>query len=310
MRVFVPKNKTESKRVANRFRAKTESRDQSCHPNKIQMGDKNPEGLDIYIPGYVFACLLNSSAKSNNFRDGFLLGECNSEEISAISDSQPGASRKVEELTVQDLLCNNSSYSFYDNLGTINRNDLYTKLSGKEKNLVGYYSIRRNTNSAISFRERTILQNMLNMDVFTHKKLLFLLLTPSREDNKATFNLNYKAFVYQNKCVPSPAKINVINLGSGNELHEYIHKSRLLGSKTNPTTQFMKAIQESQSDKFMTQTGSVSLADNTYVLFYKTVSIMDKLRAELSSYDERLEKYVKEINELEQIVSNNSPEKP
>lgn len=70
VRVFVPKNKTESKRVANRFRGKTESRDQSCHPNKIQMGDKNPEGLDIYIPGYVFACLLNSSAKSNNFRVG------------------------------------------------------------------------------------------------------------------------------------------------------------------------------------------------------------------------------------------------
>lgn len=46
---------------------------------------------------------------------------------------------------------------------------------------------------------------------------------------------------------PIPVKINIINLGSSVfQRGEYAHKSRLLGTKSDPITESMKKLQNSE----------------------------------------------------------------
>jgi len=263
------------------------------------MAERKEDKVEVYIPGYVFAAILNTATKCKNHQDGFLLGDSSVKIVDNISDSQPSNHVKEEEITVQHTIAHSTTFSFYNQLGDIEIEALKSTLQDQIPNLLGWYSVRGDTRTTISMREKIIMKNLIDANLCKNNKAIFLLLTPTSEVNQATANILYKCYLFEKSGLPQPIKINVINLGSSALQHrEYAHKSRLLGSKSAPTTNFMKTLQESRSESFMSNTGSVSLADNSYAMFAKTLGIMKALKNEVVATNERIERYKNEINSL------------
>ncbi|XP_002159370.3 BRISC complex subunit Abraxas 2 isoform X1 [Hydra vulgaris] len=253
--------------------------------------------VKVFVPGFVFAGLIKEAAESERISDGFLLGEHRTKICNQISDAHHIGVELEKELILHTTIQNNKSFSYYDNLGDVFEKQLKAIFKTQAEMVIGIYFIRKNTRSSLSLREKSIIKNMLHTDFFCHKFLLVLLFTPHYESNKATHIFSYKSFICTENGVVS-VSTDIINLGNlGNlEMQNYALKSRLLGSESNPRSQYLKLLQEEFRDRFFSKTGSVALADNAYSLMYRTLFSMKELQEQIQSSETS-------ILELEELLN-------
>ncbi|XP_065648897.1 BRISC complex subunit Abraxas 2 isoform X3 [Hydra vulgaris] len=198
--------------------------------------------VKVFVPGFVFAGLIKEAAESERISDGFLLGEHRTKICNQISDARHDGVELEKEIILHTAIQNSKSFSFYDNLGDVFEKQLKVIFKTQAEVVVGIYFIRKNTRSSLSLREKSIIKNMLHTDFFCHKFLLVLLFTPHYESNKATHVFAYKSFICTENGIV-PVSTDIINLGNL-EMRNYALKSRLLGSESNPRSQYLKLLQE------------------------------------------------------------------
>lgn len=260
------------------------------------------EKINVNFSGYALAEILNRANYSKKTEEGLLFGDSQSEAVESISDTTQDGICKTTNIVVQDSTQCKHRFSFYDQLGKICEDKFTSIDKAREKQCIGFYLIRRNLKFALSLREKTIIQNLLKSPVFHHKWLLFFIMEPSYERKKATFDVNYRSYVCElrdNGTTFTPIKSEIIDLGE-NFQSTYKHKSLLVSKKTDRSTKMMNMLQDYTEDKFLTDTGSVGIADNSYSMFYKTLLLMTNLQEELISCNQEIEKYKDEIDMLEQ----------
>lgn len=249
--------------------------------------------INVHFAGYVLAGILSDATVTNGTKNGLLYGEWSLDSIEDINDMEQDGYKETVEVMVQDYFQCERTFAFYDQTGVVCEEKLKSLNNARERQCIGFYSIRRDTKLSLSVREKTIIQNLIKSSVFHHKKLLFFLVVPTKEESKSTYNIQYKSFLSTTNRGYVALKTDIINLGQ-NEPNVYKHKSLLLPKKDS-SSRNVALLQDYTRDKFVTDTGSVTLADNSYSMFNKTLTLLNNLQGELINCNEEIEVIQQEI---------------
>ncbi|XP_043830638.1 BRCA1-A complex subunit Abraxas 1-like [Dromiciops gliroides] len=127
---------------------------------------------------------------TKNGREGFLLGEIRGESNESTTDSQWSETEIVYTIDIQRYIPCFQLFSFYNSSGEVNEQALQEIILGCEKNVIGWYKLRRNSDQVTSFRERILHENL--QQHFSNEGLVFLLLTSSIiTENCSTHRLDH-----------------------------------------------------------------------------------------------------------------------
>nr|XP_056711646.1 BRCA1-A complex subunit Abraxas 1 [Euleptes europaea] len=148
------------------------------------------ESTTALLPGFVFGALAFHHLNADADTEGFLLGDVKGEAKNSITDSQMDDVEVVYTIDIQKHIPCYQPFSFYNSSGELNEHALRKILLGCKKTVVGWYKLRRNTDQAMTFRERllhTSLQSHLS-----NQGLVFLLLTSTvTSSSSSTYKLEY-----------------------------------------------------------------------------------------------------------------------
>ncbi|KAG9463338.1 hypothetical protein GDO78_021944 [Eleutherodactylus coqui] len=115
-------------------------------------------------------------------------------------------------------------YRFYSGVGELNKLALQKLLAGQEKDVIGWYKFRHNTEQTMSFRERILHNNL--QTYLSNPELVFLLVTSqSTTETKSTHLMEYSLYRPQDGLFQKVPLI-IANLG----LAEQQGYSTLFGS--------------------------------------------------------------------------------
>jgi len=245
------------------------------------------KNTNVHFSGFVLSEILRDATCCKSPRNGLLYGEWSEELVEDINDSQQDGTKAVVDVMVQDCKPCSRTFSFYDQVGKIADESWASIHQNRESQCIGFYVVRGNSKLCPSLREKTIVQNLLKCPRFHHKRLLFFLVTPTKEVNKATCTMQYKSFVATSeKPGVFALQTNIMNLGQS-ERNVYKHRS-LLVPAADSSARCAKMLQNYTQDKFVSQTGSVTLADNSYSTFSKTLALLNNLQGEVMNANKEI----------------------
>ncbi|XP_051897189.1 BRCA1-A complex subunit Abraxas 1 isoform X2 [Pristis pectinata] len=163
------------------------------------------------VSGFVFGSLAFQFFNADSDAEGFLLGEIKAEAKNSITDFQMDDIEVVYTIDIQKHIPCYSLFSFYNAAGEVDKKDLQKILINQEKNVIGWYKFRRNTNQTMTFRER-LLHRTLQKHLKNQQLVFFLLTTKLSRENGSTHNLEYTLYDPQESFV-QPIPVSVTNLG-------------------------------------------------------------------------------------------------
>lgn len=182
------------------------------------------ESTRALMSGFVFGALAFQHVNSGSDSEGFLLGVVKGETKDNITDSQMSDVQVVYTIDIQRNLPSYHLCRFYSGVGELNKLALQKLLAGQEKDVIGWYKFRQNTEQTMSFRERILHGNLQND--LSNPELVFLLVTSqSMTETKATHLMEYSLYKPQDGLLQKVPLI-IANLG----LSEQQGYSTLFGS--------------------------------------------------------------------------------
>jgi len=263
----------------------------------------------VVVSGFVFASIVHEASKYKNDSEGLLCGNVTHLTKDQITDSQSSASQKEIEYALFDIIPYERLFSFYDHLGRIMIN---SKEKSDPKLFLGWYKIRRNTQSRISMREKAVIKNFIEkFDLTTG--LVFILCTPQSHQNQSTINFTYKCFICNRdkKCADG-LKIDIINLGHTGTHPEYRNRSCLIEpipqsemetGNTMTSSTAIPLICDSYEASFLRENGAVSEVHHIQRMYKDTMKIMKQFQEDLSRTENEIGRYEEEILQLRKAIS-------
>jgi len=260
------------------------------------MGSSKPS---VYIPGFLFANLIRDAGQCSSQKEGLLIGESKIKIVDTVTDSHSSGVKEDFEITIQDSTPCFKTFSFYNHLGHIDQKKLNNQLYKQEENFIGWYMFRKNTRTTISMREHAVIKRLLANDIGKSKYLIFLLITPSLSDNGAALQFSYKCFVCKKDSSPEAVNLKIINLGDQTYCKkDYVQHSRLVGTRSRPSSGCMGTILDTYVGEFLSPTGSVKQVDATQRVFFKAQGTLKELSHKLLASDAKIAQYEKRIELL------------
>lgn len=208
--------------------------------------------MSINSSGSLLASLLYDIANVSGDQEGFLLGSV----VKKITDSP---NDNDAQLRKEEYVTNIFSYQpcskvccFYDACGKINKEKLKNLLDAKHGEIVGWYKARRNSSLSMSFREKMIHRELLELfpDI-VQKTFVFGLLVSSVTSNGSTHSLD-KVFSSFDGRKFETIPLTVANLGDTSHTEYQLQASHAYNSRHG----YYKAIIDSLSDVAITKKGS------------------------------------------------------
>ncbi|KAM8965005.1 BRCA1-A complex subunit Abraxas 1-like [Sarcophilus harrisii] len=129
------------------------------------------EEISATLSGVMLSTLAVQHVNSNLDTEGFLLGEMTE------ADSQLSDAQVLRTVVIQRYIACIQLFSFYNSSGEVNEQALEKIILGCEKNVIGWYKLRHNSDPVITFRERILHKNL--QQHLSNQGLVFLLLTSS-----------------------------------------------------------------------------------------------------------------------------------
>ncbi|XP_048466632.1 BRCA1-A complex subunit Abraxas 1 [Rhincodon typus] len=145
------------------------------------------------------------------FKEGFLLGEIKAEAKNSITDSQLDDIEVVHTIDIQKHIPCYWLFSFYNSAGEVDERALQKILLNQEKNVIGWYKFRRNTNQTMTFRER-LLHRTLQKHLKNQQLVFFLFTSKLSRENGSTHSLEYTLYKPQGSFIER-IPVSVTNLG-------------------------------------------------------------------------------------------------
>ncbi|XP_067850481.1 BRCA1-A complex subunit Abraxas 1 [Heptranchias perlo] len=175
-------------------------------------GEAQMEGeAGAAVSGFVFGSLAFEHLNADSDAEGFLLGEIKAEAKNSITDSQLDDIEVVYTIDIQKHIPCYWLFSFYNSAGEVDEKALEKILLNQEKNVIGWYKFRRNTNQTMTFRER-LLHRTLQKHLKNQQLVFFLFTTKLSRENGSTHSLEYTLYKPQESFVQR-IPVSVTNLG-------------------------------------------------------------------------------------------------
>ncbi|XP_052770958.1 BRCA1-A complex subunit Abraxas 1-like [Mya arenaria] len=170
--------------------------------------------MAVKVTGTILASLLYDNSSSFGNQVGLLLGEVVREVKDTISDSQINNVEVETKIYVYESVAWPNDLIFHDRRGQVDMDEITKLLGDKTRNIVGWYSFRRNSSPKPSFRERLIHASLVKS--LNKEGPLFTFLLCSEKTNKPTLSLHKHDHCFlhcvANSVFRKPPE-TVINLG-------------------------------------------------------------------------------------------------
>ncbi|XP_043530231.1 BRCA1-A complex subunit Abraxas 1 isoform X1 [Chiloscyllium plagiosum] len=163
------------------------------------------------VSGFLFGSLAFQHLNADSDTEGFLLGEIKAEAKNSITDSQLDDIEVVHTIDIQKHIPCYWLFSFYNSAGEVDERALQKILLNQEKNVIGWYKFRRNTNQTMTFRERLLHRN-LQKHLKNQQLVFFLFTSKLSRENGSTHSLEYTLYKPQGSFIER-IPISVTNLG-------------------------------------------------------------------------------------------------
>lgn len=202
----------------------------------------------VTLSGPALSFLIYENVKCYCDQEGFLIGEIISHVTDTISDSQIRGEKTETIISVNSLMPIPHCMSFYNGVGKINQEKLKSFLKDKSKEVIGWFSFRRNSSLVPHLRDRLLHKELsaaaphVSPEHFT-----MCLLNTSTSNGGSTHVFNHKFLRYRHsKFEALPMQIH--NLGETQPEYKIVPSTTSLSDSFNSIITSLKGNHNSGSD--------------------------------------------------------------
>ncbi|XP_074084698.1 BRCA1-A complex subunit Abraxas 1 isoform X2 [Macrotis lagotis] len=252
------------------------------------------ESTSAVLSGFVFGSLAFQHFNSNADTEGFLLGNVKGEAKNNITDSQLNDVEVVYTIDIQRYIPCYQLFSFYNSIGEVNEQALKKIIPCCQKNVIGWYKFRRNSDHMMTFREKILHKNLQKH--LSNQELVFLLLTASiTTESCSTHRLDHALHRLQ-EGVFHKVPLVVTNLGMS-ELQGY---KTVLSSCTS--TAFGRTVRAHRSE-FFNEDGTLKEVQKISELCATLQEEIKGICTQVLDSEQSVEKLTKDIKRLKEELA-------
>ncbi|KAM3937251.1 BRCA1-A complex subunit Abraxas 1 [Leptodactylus fuscus] len=252
------------------------------------------ESTRALMSGFVFGALAFQHVNSGSDSEGFLLGVVKGEAKDSITDSQMSDVQVVYTIDIQRNIPFYHLCRFYSGVGELNKLALQKLLAGQEKEVIGWYKFRHNTEETISFRERILHFNL--QTYLSNPELVFLLVTSqSITETKSTHLMEYALHKAQDNLFQKVPLI-IANLG----LSDQQGYSTLFGSCVS--TGFNRAVANHRSE-FFNEDGTLKEVNKITAMCTSLQEELEETCGRVAESESCVERLLKQVKQLKKQIA-------
>ncbi|XP_077131899.1 BRCA1-A complex subunit Abraxas 1 isoform X1 [Ranitomeya variabilis] len=252
------------------------------------------ESTRALMSGFVFGALAFQHGNSGSDSEGFLLGVVKGEAEDSITDSQMSDVQVVYTIDIQRSIPLYHPCRFYSGVGELNNLALKKLLAGQEKDVIGWYKFRHNTEQTITFREKVLHHNL--QTYLSNSELVFLLVTShSTTETESTHLMEYALHKPQDHLLQKVPLI-IANLG----LSEQQGYSTLFGSSMSAG--FNRAVTNHRSE-FFNEDGTLKEVNKITAVCTSLQEELKETCSRVADSENFVEKLLQQVNQLKMQIT-------
>ncbi|XP_073397942.1 BRCA1-A complex subunit Abraxas 1 isoform X2 [Dendrobates tinctorius] len=252
------------------------------------------ESTRALMSGFVFGALAFQHVNAGSDSEGFLLGVVKGEAEDSITDSHMSDVQVVYTIDIQRSIPLYHPCRFYSGVGELNNLELKKLLAGQEKDVIGWYKFRHNTEQTITFREKVLQHNL--QTYFSNPELVFLLVTShSTTETESTHLMEYALHKPQDDLLQKVPLI-ITNLG----LSEQQGYSTLFGSSMSAG--FNRAVTNHRSE-FFNEDGTLKEVNKITAVCTSLQEELKETCSRVADSENFVEKLLQQVNQLKMQIA-------